>query len=110
MEDLVAVRIDVDSGAAHYFLTWGRIQHATDTGQLENLVLQHAGEFGLRGDNLSAAVVTLGEASHEPYFFEAFFALCQERIPYGPEYEQWRTRIAEEMEAGAHLHFLGARD
>jgi hypothetical protein len=33
--------------------------------------------------------------------------MCQRPIPFGPDYEHWRQRVAEEQEEGNALWYLG---
>jgi len=45
MDDVVAIEVTTDSGATGYFLTWGRIQSATEAAPLEALALRAAASF-----------------------------------------------------------------
>jgi len=111
MDDIVAVRVDLQDGACRYFLTWGRIPGAIDEQQLERLVMAAATRFSLGGEPVSAHVcVSLQEAADEPYFFESFFKMCQRPIPYGPGYKKWAADILERLHAGKELHYLGRRE
>ena len=108
MEDVVAVRLTLESGEARYFLTWGRIQDVVDPAELERVVLDSCTRYSLDGRPVSAAVCgSLGEARDEPYFYEAFWELSQTRIPFGRRYPRWRRRIEREMSEGEHLWYLG---
>ena len=108
MEDVVAVRVNLDNGEACYFLTWGRIPEAVDPAPLERLVFAAATRFSLGGKPVSAQVcATLQEAAAEPYFFENFFKLCQCRIPFGPDYKAWAAETLQRLEAGKELYYLG---
>ncbi len=109
MEDLVAVRVTLASGASRYFVTWGRVQHAVDPTDLEALVLEHCAGFSLGDTAVSAEVcASLQEACREPYFFEALFSFSQRRVPYGDGYEQWQRDTDDEMRRGKQLYFLGS--
>ena len=108
MEDIVAVEVRLESGESRYFLTWGRIQDAVDPGPLEALVLRQCRKFALGGTPIAACLCpSLQEASKQPYFYECFFDMCQKITPFGPKYQQWRKRIAEAMEKGKGLWYLG---
>jgi hypothetical protein len=108
VEDLVAVAVRLESGEVRHFITYGRIQDSVDPGPLAQLVLEQTHRFSLGGKAVAAEVCdTLQHAKDEPYFYEALFAFSQDRIPYGPRYENWRRRIDAEMRDGRHLHFLG---
>lgn len=108
MENIVAVAVALESGEERFFITWGRIQANVDEGELVALVLRHATTFSLGGVPKSARVcVSLQEASNEPYFYEALFDFGQQRIPSGRMYSRWSRRVAEEMEQGKHLWYLG---
>ena len=105
MDDIVAVEVETDSERG-VFLTWGRIQDPVDAGPLEMLVMRQATNFSLKGKPMRARVISLQRAHKEPYFFEAFFTLCQEKVPFGRGYENWRKKIARQMERGEHLFFI----
>jgi hypothetical protein len=106
METVVAVRVTNDMGQARYFVTWGRIQDNVDGTKLEDLVLRFAASYQIGGKLIRADVCdSLREASGEPYFYEALLDFAGQ--PWGEDIDAWRARIAEEMEAGAHLYFLG---
>lgn len=109
MEDIVAVAVELKNGECCYFLTWGRIQHTVNPRPLEKLVLAKSNGFALGGKALSARVCcNLQEASGQPFFYECFFSMCQERIPFGVEtYEPWRKSINKQMRSGNELYFLG---
>ncbi len=109
MENIIAVELALETGERRYFLTWGRIQSTVDTTSLEDQVLKHSIRFALGGTPVSAHVCeSLQEASGEPYFYECFFLMCQERIPFGEEYRRWKEGMAAAMEKGKELYFLGA--
>jgi hypothetical protein len=72
------------------------------------VVLRNAHRFSLDGEPVSARVLRdLRQASSAPYFFESFFQMCQRPIPYGPQYESWRERVAADQEEGKALWYLG---
>jgi hypothetical protein len=62
------------------------------------------------GDEVTSVrvCVSLQEASHAPFFFEALFHLGQCRVPHGDDYEAWRARMREELANGRQLYYLGA--
>ncbi len=108
MDDLVAVRVNLSSGDARYFITYGRIQDAVDPGPLEEIVLRHAGKYTLGGDAVSAQLCgSLRDARDERYFYEALYIFSQEAVPFGRGYERWRRRMDQEMRSGKHPYFLG---
>ena len=110
MDDIVAVEVRLATGERRYFLTWGRIQDHVDPAPLHALVLKAASGFGLGSEAVEARVCeSVQEANGEPYFFEAFFGMCQERIPFGDEYEAWRKAKDQEMQSGKSLWYLGAK-
>jgi hypothetical protein len=110
VEDVVAVRVTLDSGVHRYFLTWGRIQDRVDPGQIEAIVLENATRYSLGGVPVSATLCLLREASHEPYFFEGLWSFANDGVPFGRGYNRWRRRIDKEMRNGSHLYFLGRRE
>jgi hypothetical protein len=111
MEDIVAVAVKLDDATEHFFLTWGRIQDAVDPTPLAELVLRQSHRFVRGGTPISARVCSsLQEAAHTALFYEGFFSFCQTRIPYGPDYQNWRQTMHERMQQGKELYFLGKHD
>lgn len=108
VEDLVAVAVELDSGDTRFFMTWGRIQDEVDPGPLQALVLHHAASFDLGGIATAARVCdSLQEAKDARYFFEGIFDFAQRPIPFGAGYPAWRAEMAEALEQGEHLYYLG---
>ena len=108
MEDIVTVRVNLDTGDHRYFLTWGRIHHPVVPEPLEALVFAKSSGFSLSGHAISAHLCqTLQEAAKEPHFYECFFGMCQKKIPFGLEYGQWAARMRELMENGKEIYYLG---
>ena len=50
---------------------------------------------------------SLHPATASPYFYECFFKLCQQPIPYGDDYPAWRRRIMRRMREGKEIWYLG---
>jgi hypothetical protein len=111
MEDVIAVAVRLEDGAERFFVTWGRIQDAVDHVPVATLVLRHARSgWDLGGTAIGARVCwSLAEARDAPYFYEALVHFGSLSVPYGDAYEDWRARIAQEMEKGEHLYYLGRR-
>jgi len=110
VEDVVAVRVTLKRGGRRYFLTWGRLFDPVDGSELEAVVGQHLDKFALSGTAAKVELcVSLQEASKQPYFFEALWALGQERIPFGPGYKKWAAMKRGQVRQGRGLHYLGAR-
>jgi hypothetical protein len=108
MENAVAVAVTLESGERRFFLTWGRIQHTVDPQQLEALVLRHAGSYDLGGTPAAATVrYSLREAEEELYFYEGLLSFARADRPDSESYAAWRDSIAEEMQHGRHLYYLG---
>ena len=111
MDRLVAIAVELENGAKRFYMTWGRIQHPIDPEPLEQLVLRHCIKSDLGGKPLNARLCrTLQEASHAPYFYEAFFSFNQTQIPSGEQYEAWRRELNERMQRGEELYYLGNPD
>lgn len=103
------MRVNLKRGGPRYFLTWGRLFDAVDGANLESVVAQNLTKFALDGVAKSVEVCdSLQEASNQPYFFEALWALGQERIPFGPGYQKWAAKKRRELLRGVGLHYLGA--
>jgi hypothetical protein len=108
MEDIVAVRVDLEDGAHRFFLTWGRIQDIVDPEPLERLIFDHCKSFDLGGIPKKACVCyTLQEAVSAPYFYECFFTMVQQRIPSGKKYTKWLKQMDKKMRVGQELYYLG---
>jgi hypothetical protein len=108
MDDIVALKVIDAKGAAHFILTWGRIFDRIDTAPLEASVRQHASQFGIRAPRSIVVCRALGAAARATYFYEAFFHISQEKIPFGLRtYEPWRRKIQKEMMKGLHLFYCG---
>src|SRR5262249_16917478 len=111
MDHLVAIALELEGGARRFYMTWGRIQHPVDPEPLEQLVLRYCVKNDLGGDPLKARMCrTLQEASHAPYFYEALFSFSQTHIPFGDQYESWRSAVDERMQRGEELYYLGNPD
>lgn len=108
MEKIVAIAIELENGARRFFLTWGRIQDPVDPASVVQVVFQQSTAFALGGKPVKAHLCeSLQQAAHEPYFSEAFFALCQKPIPFGKHYEAWRREMDRRMRRGKELYYLG---
>jgi hypothetical protein len=108
VNDIVAVAVELASGRKRYYMTWGRIQHPSELEPLAQLVLRYCVRDNLEESPLKASVCrTLQEASHAPYFYEAFFSFCQKSIPVGDQYEVWRRAMDERMQCGEEIYDLG---
>jgi hypothetical protein len=108
MEDIVAVEVELEDGDRCYFLTWGRIQDAVDPEPLERLIFERCRRFDLGGIPVRARLCgTLQEAVDAPYFYEYFFMMGQEKIPFGRRYKRWRREMNKKMLEGKELCHLG---
>jgi hypothetical protein len=108
VEDLIAVRVSLESGEDRYFVTWGRIQDAVDPDPVAQLVLEFSTSCSLGGRPVSAEVCqTLQEARDAPYFFEALFEFAQRPIPFGEHYDAWRSAKDALMRNGKEIYYLG---
>ncbi|HEX4204095.1 MAG TPA: hypothetical protein VHZ51_07825 [Ktedonobacteraceae bacterium] len=108
MEDIVAVRVELQDGTYRFFLTWGRIQERVDPEPLEQLIFDHCEAFDLGGTPIKASLCcTLQEAISAPYFYEYFFMMGQQTIPFGKNYNKWRKQMDKKMRDGKELYYLG---
>lgn len=108
MEDLVAVELTTVEGPVCYFVTWGRIQDATDPEPLEALIMKVAGHFALPGTPRSARLcASLQDAREAPLFYEALVSFGQQPIPFGPGYQKWRRRTNKRMRQGKEIYAVG---
>ena len=111
MDQVIAVRVTTSDDKTVYFLTWGRVQDAVDSAPVEDLIKKYANQMGpLSGKVMGVETCrSLSEAAGAPYFFEAFFDLCQARIPSGHVHSLWRRRAAKRMLRGRDIWFLGSQ-
>lgn len=108
MEDLVAVAVTTAEGPVAFFVTWGRIQDATDPEPLEALILDVAGHFALPGTPVSARLCpSLQNARDAPLFYEALFSFAQKPIPFGTGYGKWRRKTDQLMRQGKEIFAVG---
>lgn len=111
MEDIVAVRVTLDTNESRYFLTWGRIMGAVDPRPIEQVIRTSCKHVALGGTPVHVQICdSLQDASHERYFYECFFQMCQKKIPFGPDYATWAAEMAEKMESGREIYYLGMYD
>jgi hypothetical protein len=109
MDDVIAVRVLLESGDKRYFLTWGRVYDAVDSSAVEEAILRSASKFALGGSPVSATVCeSLGEAANQPFFYEAFFAMAHKPIPFGAGYTIWAGRMRKAIDRGKEIYYLGA--
>jgi len=107
MEDIVAIRVVDSEGEEHYFLTWGRIFDAVDPAPLLEAVTPHLSNFGIKNFSEIKLCRSLREASTQKYFYECFFSRCQQKIPFGDGYEEWRQERKAKIEGGKEICYLG---
>ena len=108
MEDIVAVRVELQNGTSRFFLTWGRIQDKVDPEPLQQLIFDHCKIFDLGGIPIKATFCfNLQEAASAPYFYECFFMMGQQIIPFGRRYARWRKQMDKKMRDGKELYYLG---
>lgn len=111
LEDIVAVAIELEEGGRRFFLTWGRIQDPVDPGPLEKLIFEHCRSFDLGGTPIRACICgTLREAAQAPFFYEYFFMIGQQTIPFGKNYKKWKKQMNKKMQGGKELYYLGNPD
>ncbi|MDQ6714118.1 MAG: hypothetical protein M3Z28_13160 [Candidatus Dormibacteraeota bacterium] len=108
MEDIVALKVVLEKGPNHYFLTWGRLLDLVETKGLEELVGSHLSKFALNGAVVSISVCdSIREAAGARYFYECFFQMCQKTIPFGDAYRPWAAQMLEQLEQGREIYYLG---
>jgi hypothetical protein len=108
VEDIVVVAIELQEVARRFFLTWGRIQDSVEPGPLKQLVFKHCTSYDLGGTPMRACLCgTLREAVDAPYFYEYFFMIGQQTIPFGKKYQKWKKHIHKKMQDGKELYYLG---
>lgn len=111
MDDVIAVRVRLDTGALRYFVTWGRIFDAVDPSRTEALVLDFAGRCSLGGKALSAETCwSLRDARDETYFYEALVSYSGQlagRPTDDAGHDRWVADRAAAMAQGREIYYLG---
>ncbi|NNN21502.1 MAG: hypothetical protein HKL80_05810 [Acidimicrobiales bacterium] len=109
MEDIVAVRVLLDTNDARYFLTWGRIYDPVDCNQTAEVVMAFAKTCSLGGRPITSEICySLHKASNEEYFYESLFDMAISRGPkFGFNYEEWVEAKRVNMESGLDIWYLG---
>ncbi len=109
MDEVVAVAVTLEDGAARYSLTHGRIFDPVDTAPIEAAVLKFASGCDLGAAPARAEVcTTLQDASQEPYFFEALVEMSRDFVsPSSLRYGRWKKKVAKGMSQGREIWFLG---
>ena len=108
MDDVIAIRVRDSKRRNFFFVTWGRVFHAIDSGPIENVVRCNASKFGITKVNSVSVCDNLGEASSAHYFYEALLHMSREKIPFGKRtYEPWRKKMAKRLTSGKELYFCG---
>jgi hypothetical protein len=108
MEDIIAIRVTDSGGRKHYFLTWGRIFDRIETDELYLAIKPHLKRFGIKNKRQFHLCDSLREAMQQRYFFEGFFKMAQERIPYGvSSYPKWKSKQKARIKKGRGIYYLG---
>ncbi len=109
MEDIVAIKV-TSSREAGAFLTWGRIFDTIHPSELLEIIEKNLNRYAFdREASVNLYLCdTLQEVSHFPYFYEAFFKLTQEKIPFGPGYQKWREEKQKALREGKNIYYLGS--
>ncbi len=95
-------------GGRRYFLTWGRVLHASEPAKVEALVLRSAQDIDLGSAPVSARVCpAVRMARDAPFFYEAMFDMARTASPYGKKYGKWRKDKSVLMEQGKEIWYLG---
>lgn len=109
MEDIVGIIVVTAKGNRYGFVTWGRIIDTINDQWLVEMVARKAPTYAGIGHVEAVHVCeSLKEVSSGKYFFEALFAFCNARIPFGEGYAQWlKERRKEHAEGTDRLYYLG---
>ena len=107
MEDIVAVRVVTEENKKYYFLTWGRVLDEVNDKEILSFMEQHLLRFGITNMKKMALCEDLQEASHQKYFYESFFLMSQQKIPFGKKYAGWQRKIKNRMLKGKEIYRLG---
>lgn len=110
VDDIVALKATLLTGQELYFLTWGRLFDPVDAEPLIEVVRPHVMRMARDPIRDIRLCESLQEAAGTPFFFEAFFKICQERIPFGRDHPAWAKAKADELREGKGIHFLGRQD
>jgi hypothetical protein len=109
MDDIVAIKVVDHAEKKHFFLTWGRVFDAIDEEPLLAAIEANLSMWGVRKARSLEVCDSLQEAASERYFFEAFFMMSQERIPFGPKYKSWQASKRKRIKKGEDIRYLGKK-
>ncbi len=70
-------------------------------------VIDHLAGFGIDDAVEIELCESLAEISSAKFFYEALLSFASERIPFGEEYEAWKTSKRLALESGADIYFAG---
>ena len=110
MEDIIALKVTDSQKGLGAFLTWGRIFDRIDSTELIKVITPHLATYGIMQPTSVLLCDTLREVACFAYFYESFFMMSQTKIPFGPTYVAWKTKMAQSIKAGDEVYFLGFLD
>jgi hypothetical protein len=106
MDDIVAIKIRTTDKRSHFVLTWGRLFDKIDDNKLLSVVSSNLDRFGITPKKVELCE-SLQEASQAKYFYEGFFKISQEKIPFGLTYKKWVARKRKLLRKGKDIYYLG---
>jgi hypothetical protein len=106
MENIVAIRVQASDKRTHFLLTWGRIFDNVNSDDLFSVIAPHLKQFGIASKRASICK-SLQEASTSLYFYESFFMMSQEKIPFGSGYNKWIERKRNLILKGKEIYYAG---
>jgi hypothetical protein len=105
---IIAIEVKLVSGELRHFLTWGRVHDPVDPIPVAAALMGNIGRFELDGEPVAARVLwSLQPATDAPYFYEAYFAMSQKVIPFGPQYTTWERKMREAIDRGEEIYPVG---
>jgi hypothetical protein len=111
VDNIIAVRVTLDSGVNRYFLTWGRLgSNDPWPGDIERAVLKASKSWAIRGIPAGAQVCdSLQEVSGERYFYENLVAMQYQMPPQTArkKFTAWAGAMTAAVLRGEQLYFLG---
>jgi hypothetical protein len=106
LEDLVALKVTLRVGRTYGVMTWGRLVSNVEDDWLAAAFLRSLPEEKQVEVSAIHVCESLAEIQKGRYFFEGLFSFCQQRIPFGAEYAQWKAERRAELENGAGTFYV----
>jgi hypothetical protein len=108
MEDVVAVRVQDNTGKWFGFMTWGRLRDRLDETWVIEAVANVAKTCAMNGVGEARVCSSMHEVANCQYFYEALFQFSNAWVLPGKSYKGWHRKRLKELDKGfPTVYFLG---